>query len=458
MLKGVDLTARPAPTIRFIDENRWPTFLAEQNEWFQRWYAAQKFECNEGNICLIPSHEGELEGVLVVVGEKPSPWAFAHLPEKLPQVEYRLAEPIDPAWEHALVFGWALGTYRFDRYKQEAQAGFSKLLTSNEVTFRDVERLMRAIGLVRDLINTPANDMGPNELAAAALEVAKAHGAHSRVVVGDELIAEGYPAIHAVGHAAAQPPQLIDIRWGEANKNKVVLVGKGVCFDSGGLNIKPDKAMRLMKKDMAGAAHVLGLAQLIMQTHLPISLRVLIPAVENSVGPLAMRPGDVIKTRKGLNVEIGHTDAEGRLILCDALEEASRDNPDVIIDFATLTGAARVALGTELPALFCNDDVLAGELLKTAEEVADPLWRMPLWPGYRKLIESKVADLNNDSSSSYGGAITAALFLEQFIKPQTPWVHLDLMAWNEKSQPGRPEGGEAMGLRACFQYLRQRFR
>jgi len=289
------------------------------------------------------------------------------------------------------------------------------------------------------------------------VRVAKAAGAKHRVIVGDELLAENYPTIHAVGRAAVQPPRLVDIRWGAAAAAKVTLVGKGVCFDTGGLDLKTASGMRLMKKDMAGAAIVLGLAQAIMDANLPVRLRVLLPLVENAVAGNAVHPMDIVRTRKGLTVEIGNTDAEGRLILCDALAEATTEGPALLVDMATLTGAARVALGPELAALFCNDEGLAQELLAVAQTEEDPMWRMPLWRPYRKMIDSKVADLNNVSESPHAGAVTAALYLQEFVEPDIPWAHLDVMAWNPQSRPGRPEGAEATALRALYAHIAQRF-
>ena len=311
------------------------------------------------------------------------------------------------------------------------------------------ESLADAVHLVRDLINTPANDMGPSGLAAAARKVARAHGAKVSVTIGDALLKKNYPLVHAVGRASSDAPRLIDLRWGGKGP-KVTLVGKGVCFDSGGLDLKPASGMLLMKKDMGGGAHVLGLADMIMGAKLPLRLRVLVPAVENAVSGDAFRPLDVLKTRKGLTVEVGNTDAEGRLVLGDALSEAARENPDLIVDFATLTGAARVALGTEVPAFFTDRDSLADALMRHAARESDPLWRLPLHKPYRRLLDSKVADLNNVSSGSFGGAITAALFLAEFVGSEAPWVHFDLMAWNLSDRPGRPQGGEAMGLRAVY--------
>jgi leucyl aminopeptidase len=299
--------------------------------------------------------------------------------------------------------------------------------------------------------------MGPAELAAAAVQVAEQAGARHRIIAGDALLAENYPTIHAVGRASDRAPRLVDIVWGPEDAPKVTLVGKGVCFDSGGLDLKTAAGMRMMKKDMAGAAIMLGLGRAIMQAGLPVRLRVLLPLVENAVSGNAMRPLDIVKTRKGITVEIGNTDAEGRLILCDALAEASTDKPEMLVDAATLTGAARVALGPELPALFCNDDKLAAGLIAAGAAEDDPLWRMPLWRPYRKLIDSKVADVNNVSESPHAGAITAALYLQEFVDPGVPWAHIDVMAWNTRSRPGRPEGAEAQTLRALYAHIAGRF-
>ncbi|MCK5620816.1 MAG: leucyl aminopeptidase family protein, partial [Alphaproteobacteria bacterium] len=314
-----------------------------------------------------------------------------------------------------------------------------------------------ATSFVRDLINTPAADMGPADLAQAARELAGEFGADFTVTVGDELIEQNYPAIHAVGRAAAVAPRLIDISWGDPSHPKVTLVGKGVCFDTGGLDLKPSRGMALMKKDMGGAAMVLGLARMIMMTGLPVRLRVLAPAVENSVSGNAMRPRDILRTRKGLTVEIGNTDAEGRLVLADALTEAMADKPDLLLDFATLTGAARGAVGTGIAAMFTPDDNLAEDLYRQGVAEDDPVWRLPLWKPYRRMIDSKVADINNAGDSPHAGAITAALFLAEFVDEGISWAHFDIMAWNPAARPGRPEGGEAMAMRAAFATIKDRY-
>nr|WP_211106335.1 leucyl aminopeptidase family protein [Nitrospirillum iridis] len=424
------------------------------------WVRSTGFTAEPGTTSLLPAADGRLDRVLVGVGETLDLWSFAGLPTTLPagkgQASYALDDSLTPAQATAAATGWALASYRFTRYRKAAKE-LPRLVLPAAADAEAVDSMARAVTLVRDLINTPAEDMGPADLAAAARALADEFGADVSVIVGDDLLARNYPTVHAVGRAAAKPPHFIDLTWGDAAQPLVCLVGKGVCFDSGGLDIKAAGGMLLMKKDMGGAAHVLGLARLVMAAKLPVRLRVLVPAVENAIAGNAFRPMDIITTRKGLTVEIGNTDAEGRLILCDALAEADSAKPALILDFATLTGAARVALGTDLPALFANDDQLADDILAGAKETGDPLWRLPLWQGYAKQLDSKIADLNNAPGGGYGGAITAALYLERFVSKGTPWAHIDLMAWNTTTRPGRPEGGEAMGLRATFAMLSRRF-
>src|ERR1044071_8881032 len=368
------------------------------------WAAATGFSADPGKVSLVPDKEGRLGRVLVGMPENEAAmWALAGLSETLPAGAYRLETVGEGADSSRLALGWALGTYAFDLYRKKEKKKDSATLVWPEGADRGfVERIAGAICLARDLINTPASDLGPAELAEAAERVVATAGAKCRVIVGDALLAENYPTIHAVGRASDRAPQLVDITWGEQSAPKVTLVGKGVCFDTGGLDLKPASGMRMMKKDMAGAAITLGLAQAVMSAHLPVRLRVLLPLVENSVSGNAMRPLDIVRTRKGLTVEIGNTDAEGRLILCDALAEACTENPALLIDVATLTGAARVALGLELPALFCNDDDLAARLLASGTAEDDPLWRMPLWRGYRRLLDSKAADLNKIGRAAFG--------------------------------------------------------
>jgi leucyl aminopeptidase len=442
--------------IRVLDPAGLAGWLGRASAQERRWLAAAGFAAQPEQRVLVPDRDGGLVRVVagaLATGELET---WASLGQRLPQALYRIdPEPGDAAHAEQVALGWVLGSYGFDRYRRTTRQG-PALVWPRLAPRSRVGLAAGATRLVRDLINTPAADLGPAELVAATRRVGRLHGARVSVVSGDELRRD-YPAVHAVGRAAspARAPRLIDLRWGRRGP-EVTLVGKGVCFDSGGLDIKSASGMLLMKKDMGGAAHALGLAAMVMGSHLPVRLRLLIPAVENAVSGDALRPLDVIRTRKGLSVEVGNTDAEGRLILADALAAAGR--PDLLIDFATLTGAARVALGPELPALFCNDDALARQLEAAAAREADPVWRLPLHPPYRRLLESSVADLSNVSGGPFAGALTAALFLEHFVVEGVPWVHLDVMAWNALSRPGRPEGGEAMGLRAVYALLEERAR
>jgi leucyl aminopeptidase len=351
---------------------------------------------------------------------------------------------------------WCLEAYAFDRYKANTKK-FPSLVCASHVDYEDVVRLANATYLVRDLINTPSNDFGPDELEAAARKVASHYKAKLGVVKG-EALKRGFPMVHEVGKASPRQPRLIDFSWGSARAPKVTLVGKGVCFDTGGLDIKPASGMALMKKDMGGAANVLGLAQMIMDAKLPVRLRVLIPAVENSIAGNAFRPGDILKSRKGLTVEIGNTDAEGRLVLGDALALADEESPDLLIDMATLTGSARVALGPDLPPFYTNDEKLADDVTRHAEGQKDPLWRMPFWEPYYALFESPVADMNNSADTSFAGSITAALFLKRFVEKAKSYLHLDIYGWTPTARPGFPKGGEAQGIRALFSLISERYK
>jgi leucyl aminopeptidase len=415
------------------------------------WVRAAGFTATAGSICLIPGDGGGLARVLVGIDPDDDLWTYADLPGKLPRegAPYAIDVDLAPPAATRAALGWALGTYVFSRYRKPKSGGFATLAWPVGANRAAVERASEATFLVRNLINTPASDMGPAELQEAAARLARTHRARITATVGSSLLKKNYPAIHAVGRASDRAPRLIDLRWGRRGP-RVTVVGKGVCFDSGGLDLKSSGGMKLMKKDMGGAAHALGLAHMIMAAKLPVRLRVLIPAVENSVAGNAMRPLDVIATRKGLTVEVGNTDAEGRLILADALAEADSEDPDLIVDFATLTGAARVALGPSLPAMFASDDDVAEAALRHGLAERDPVWRLPLHAPYRSNLDSKVADLNNISGDGFAGAIIAALFMKEFVRPETPWLHFDIMAWNPKSRSGRPEGGEAMGMRATF--------
>ena len=430
---------------------RLEAWVKRQSPSVGQWVRASGFTAKPGSVCLVPDGNGGLSQVLAGIEEGIDRWSIAALPAALPKGDYRLAESVDGSEAEAACFAWAIGGYRFQRYKKR-DGVLARLVWPAGIDRAAIRRTVSGLTLARDLINTPAEDMSPPHLADAAKQVAKAHKAKFSVIVGDELLKKNYPSIHAVGRAAAQAPRLIDLSWGTGGP-RLTLVGKGVCFDSGGLDLKPSSGMLMMKKDMGGAALMLALAQMIMDAGLKIRLRLLIPAVENAVSGNSYRPLDVIRTRKGITVEIGNTDAEGRVILCDALAEAHRDQPDLILDAATLTGAARVALGPDLPALFCNDDDIAEALLRHGKAVDDPLWRLPLHKGYRALLDSKVADINNVSSGPYAGAITAALYLQEFIDPGVRWAHIDTMAWNTRDRPGRPEGGEAFCLRALFSFV-----
>ncbi len=453
MLEHLVQRAGKSIPITPVSEKRLPAWLKEQSAEVQNWVRANGFTAKPTTVLLLNDRHGHARRVLVGVEEGIDRWSLGALPGTLAQGTYQLDGDLSAAEATAHAFAWAMGCYRFGRYKSEGKE-FAKLLWPRLADRAVVENLTLSMALARDLINTPAEDMGPPELAEAAKKVAQQFKAKISVIVGDDLLKQNYPMIHAVGRAAAKAPRLIDIRWGNSGP-KLALVGKGVCFDTGGLDLKPSAGMLMMKKDMGGGALMLALARAIMAAKLPVQLRLMIPAVENSVSGNAIRPLDVIKTRKGLTVEIGNTDAEGRLILCDALAEADTDKPDLMIDAATLTGAARVALGPELPALFANDDDAAAALLRHGKVEGDPLWQLPLWKPYRRTLDSKIADLNNVSDGPFAGAVTAALYLQEFVAPTTKWIHIDTFAWNARAQPGRPEGGEALGLRALFAYIQE---
>ncbi len=460
----VDSGGAAVPIVAITSE-KLAGWLPSQPPRVRTWLATTAFKADAGAAALIAGDDGALALVVLGLGGGDDPWAAGALAKTLPKGIYRIADAIGaatdfPTWS---ALAWALGGYHFARYKTEAPPERARLQWPAGCDRAYVERAVAGAALTRDLVNTPAADMLPDALEQAARDVAQANGATVTVITGEQLLAQNYPMIHAVGRASAVAPRLIDLTWGAAAAPKVTLVGKGVCFDSGGLDLKSASGMALMKKDMGGAATVLGLAHMIMAAKLPVRLRVLIPAVENAVAGNAFRPGDVLKTRKGIFVEIGNTDAEGRLVLADTLAEAITENPALLIDCATLTGACRTALGPELPGLFTDDDALARDLLAAAKATHDPLWRLPLWQPYRKMIDSKVADINNAGDSPFAGAITAALFLKEFVKPKdagappVPWAHIDLFAWNPTDRPGRPQGGEAFALRAIYALVRSRF-
>ncbi|MEK9673262.1 MAG: leucyl aminopeptidase family protein [Rhodospirillaceae bacterium] len=459
MTAGFVAESKTAVPVTPLDAAGLAIWLKRQDARVRAWVEANGFKPRAAKYLIIPDGQGGIARVLLGRGLVPSMWDFGDLPMILPKGDYRL-KGLGKNDATAAALAWALGRYAFDRYKS-ARKPVARLVWPAGADRGRVERECAGTALCRDLINTPANDMSPADLAAAAKKLGSTFKAKVAVTEGDQLLKKNFPSIHAVGRAAAVAPRLIDLTWGAAKAPRVTLVGKGVCFDTGGLDIKGAAGMKMMKKDMGGAAHVLGIAHVLMAAKAPIRLRVLIPAVENSIAGNAMRPMDIIRTRRGTTVEIGNTDAEGRVILSDALDLAIADKPDLIVDFATLTGAARVALGTDVPALFCNDDGMAADILDAAGQLEDPLWRMPLWPGYKQLVEGSQADLTNSPEGGYGGAITAALFLEHFATPakgpKIPWAHIDLMAWNLRSRPGRPAGGEAMGLRAVADMILKRY-
>ena len=421
----------------------------------RRWLEQTGFEPKPARCALLPDGNGRLARVLVAIDPADPLGALAGLPYALPAGSYHLAEQGALGDTLLAALGWALGAYRFERYRKGGRAPATLAVPAADLAA--LAPLVEATARVRDLVNTPTEDMGPDHLADVVKQLAKVYKAKLREWVGDELLKANFPTIHAVGRASHRAPRLVELSWGRKADPKLVIVGKGVCFDTGGLDLKPADGMRNMKKDMGGAAHAIALAGLVMQAKLPVRLTLLVPAVENAVAGNAMRPGEVITTRAGHTVEVDNTDAEGRLILCDALAYGAEQQPDLMLDFATLTGAARVALGPDLPVLFANQDAGAEQLLAAGRTVSDPLWRLPLWRPYRKMLDSSVADFANAGPSRHAGAITAALYLERFVPEGLPWLHLDTYAWKDADRPGRPRGGEAMGLRAAFAFLQGRY-
>lgn len=436
---------------------------AAQQAFVNSWLNEHNFKGEKHRVLLVPDSDGGLAMAVGGLGKRQggvSLWHAAGFAERLPPRRFRLAQSWSDAEATQLSLGFAYGSYRFERYRPIKSDRTVSLEAPANADQSFVASAVESLKLARDLINTPAGDMGPAELAAAARQLADRHRADHREWVGEDLLAAKFPAIHAVGRASASAPRLIDIQWSPADGKdlpRLTLVGKGVCFDTGGLDIKPSSGMALMKKDMGGAAVALSLANMLMRAKIRARLRVLVPAVENSIGGNAYRPGDVLETRKGLTVEVGNTDAEGRLVLCDALALADAERPDLIIDFATLTGAARVALGPELPALFGSDETSVNELARVAAAEHDPLWPMPLWSGYDDELGSKIADMNNVASSGFAGAIFGALFLKRFVTETPDWMHIDLYAWNPKERPGRGVGAEAHAVRGVYRYLTQRY-
>ena len=453
---------QPAVALHVLDKAGFGAWLSARTGAQRATIGGQKFTGAAGSLAVFPEGDGWAAVLGVADPARLGGWCLAAAAETLPAGMYRLvAAECDAARAFA---GWALGQYRFDRYRKSSgdEQGARVLLTGAVAAIGPALAEAAAVALVRDLVNTPAEDMGPAALEREAEILARRHagplGAHLRVTRG-EALEQGYPAVHAVGRAAAREhaPRLIEIEWGDPRHPRVAIVGKGVCFDSGGLDIKPSSAMLLMKKDMGGAAHALALARLVMEAGLKVRLHLVIPAVENAISGSAFRPGDVLASRKGLSIEIGNTDAEGRLILADALARAAEDKPELTIDFATLTGAARVALGPDLPALFATRDATAAAFAAAGEAQDDPVWRMPLHKGYSDYLKSDVADLNNSPANGFAGAIAAALFLERFVPEGADWVHFDTFAWRPAAKPGRPRGGDALGLRAAWAVLRGRY-
>ena len=445
---AVSGSARPLHVVDRMRNTGWRDALPEAA---RRWVELQGFDATPATAIVVPGDDGTPAMALLAVGDALDPFAYAHGPQLLPVADWAPAHDLPDAERDALLLGWGLGSYRFSRYRKPLREA-ARLQAELPDEVRD---LLAACIRVRDLVNTPTQHMGPDELERTVCEIAEAHGARIHVVSGEDLIDANFPAIHAVGRASHRAPRLIRLDWGDAAHPHVAIVGKGVCFDTGGLNIKAGEGMRNMKKDMGGAAHAIALAELLMARRVPLRITLIVPAVENAIGPDALRPGEVIATRSGLHVEIDNTDAEGRLILGDALVHAAEDAPALLLDFATLTGAARIALGPDLPALYANDEAHAAQLLDAAAQVRDPLWRMPLWRPYWRYLSSGIADFANSGPSRMAGSITAALYLERFVPEAQPWLHMDTYAWNDADRPGRPAGGEAQGLRAVYAMLRE---
>ena len=461
---GASPGASPAGVVplHLVTEGEWPQWLARLEGGGGAWLRQHGFQAERGRVATLPAADGSVAAAVLGLGTMGSPgqlslWDAAAAAERLPAGRYQLVAPLAAAVATQFALGWLLGGYRFTRYRSAPKPAAATQLhapAGADVTY--AQAAAAAIGWSRDLVNTPANALGPAELAEAAASLARETGGQCLLSEG-EALRRDYPLVHAVGQGSARAPRLIDCRWPRAGAPRVTLIGKGVCFDTGGLDLKPSAGMLLMKKDMGGAACALGLAKLLLAMQAPVQLRLLIPAVENSVGGNAFRPGDVWTSRKGLTVEIGNTDAEGRLVLADALADADVEHPDLLIDLATLPGSARVALGPDLPAVFGSTAALAEAARAAGEAVCDPLWPLPLWMGYDDELASRVADLNNVSAGSFAGAIVAALFLKRFVTTTADWLHVDLYAWNPKERPGRPQGAAAQALRALYALIRSRF-
>jgi leucyl aminopeptidase len=453
-----DVDATDAVPIWFASTDNWVEVRGSLAAGARDYADAVGFEPIPGSCVILPGEKGMLGGVLL--GVEPLQARYRDrflaglLPERLPKGTYRFANAANE--ERLACLAFALGGYRFGQYRPTRSAQ-ARLVLPAGVNGHDLSRIAEAVVLARDLVNTPANDMGPAELEQAARALGEKHSATVSAIEGDALLEKNYPLVYAVGRGAARPPRLIDLAWGDEAAPRITIVGKGVCFDTGGLNIKPEERMRIMKKDMGGAATALALAHMIMDRGLKVRLRVLIPAVENSISGAAYRPLDVYRSRAGISVEIGHTDSEGRLILADALTAAAEEKPDLLVDLATLTGAARTALGPDLAAFYTDDDQLAANFAACAAGENDPAWRLPLWPPYCSMLDSKVADINNDAPPNMAGSITAALFLQRFVPPTQRWLHLDIFAWNPTGRPGRPQGGDCHAARALYSLIGRRY-
>ena len=457
-LLAADTTAPTLP-LTVLAKAEFDGWLKKQPVQTKNWLTSTGFEAAAGQLALLPGDDGTLAGAVLGSDTPEDMWTLAALPASLPrQYNYRLSHRSSKKQAELLALGWALGAYRYDRYLSQKPPASARLALPAAADSARIAALAEAITLVRTLITTPANDLGPEELVQVGLDLAKRFKGKARVIRGEDLLKENYPAVYEVGKGSERAPCLLDLRWGNPKAPRLTLVGKGVVFDTGGYDIKPSAGMLTMKKDMGGAAHALALALLIMQAGLNVNLRVLIPAVENSISGRAFRPSDIIPTRSGQTIEIGNTDAEGRVILADCLFEAASEKPVWLLDFATLTGARNVALGTEIPVFFSTDDKLATALSEAASAEQDPIWRLPLWQPYWRGMKSKLADMNSAGAGGNAGAITAALFLQRFVADGQSWAHFDFNAYNPSSQPGRPEGGEAMALRACFTAIEKKFR
>jgi len=453
-LPFLDKDASAVP-IHALRSSEWRTWIERHSDTLQRMAAAHDFQAQNGRILLVPATDGAIERVLFGVGDKANAMAIGALAQHLPGGDYRIVFAPREFTPTNIAIAWGLGAYAFDRYKPRKRPA-PRLAPPEGADMAEAGRIISASWLARDLVNTPTNDMGPEALHAAAERVAKACGAEFEAIVGDDLLKQNYPLIHAVGRAAKEAPRLVHLTWGNADAPRLAIVGKGVCFDTGGLDVKPSAGMRLMKKDMGGAAHALALAQIVMEAKLNVRLDLYLPIVENAISGDAFRPGDIIPSRKGLTVEIDNTDAEGRLILADALTRACEDNPALLLDYATLTGAARTALGPDIPPFYANEEALAAEFDQASKETSDPIWRMPLWDAYEAEMDSPIADMKNTGDGAMAGSIYAALFLRRFVSAPA-WAHFDIFAWAPKEKPSRPAGGEAQALRASWGVIKGRF-